>query len=975
MDVRGPQQKLLGSNLGHRLECIGSNLGTTSPACCVGRGQQHRTAGFNWTSLGGVIIVLFFSQLNSAVMAWDDLDRVSVVFSAEFQRNQDKNADRQPDGWTRRKDRDHPSFIRSGINARDPDAAKKAKETELTLAKLHNAWTTKNWNPNYVPEVVPPNLAALVDKTILNDCYEVRMDGGAFELASPRFDLDTRYDYILQGDLDCRDLNSHKAQIELRIYHRNGNLLNTYAVPSVSQTQAWQVSKSDIISIPGDGIVRGEIVLSVTQARPQFGRGVARFDNIQLQRMPTLTIKSTATNNISAPGVAVDFACFAAGLSAETKTIQLEISDIDGASLRRDSKPLSRQEEATIPSGRFTSTTKLKNSSKSEKSFAIFSHTFEHPGLYQVQAKVGNSQRQVMIAVLDTEAVEKSPFGISLPTLTKYKDVADLLSLAQSTQLGWMKVPIWFDEHDTNSSKATLSLLKGLRSQGIKTIGVLDEPPSSQFILFEEDPSRVQAISHLQNKKIWEPLLDPILTQLNSHLDYVQLGDDKDTSFMFARKATAIIDEVRTVFQYYFQDPKLVISWDWLTPSDVDPDNETSTAISAIQFGTHTPLSAAELNSYAQAQSKQRVKTWVSIDPLPESGYSLHDRVEDLMEKMINVKLTGVQAAFLTKPFDSETGILDELHLPTEILVPWAHVAAAVGPRSSIGSVELPAGSRNITFKGQSRDVMILWNPRPVVEQFYFGEKIAVIDVWGREIPVSQVKQSSGSIVQSIPVGKWPLLIYGVDSDVIKWRQEFQLLVDHLASHLSSENNLALRLQNTFNRRAKGSLTLQCDSLLKGGQSVHPIDIEAGRNEKLSIPLELRSDASAGAHKIEFRFKLQTDREHDFTLTRTLNLGHPDIEFRWELVRLNADSVEARVELINKTSRPIDFDCTLFPPDLPYLRIPMSNLSPGTNSLRQRLAIAENDNESKSQIWIRCEQVRSPLTLNYLVTVKRPEEQ
>ncbi len=926
-----------------------------------------------WLAIGGATIVLFFSQLNSAFGQTDELDRVSIVFSAEFQRNQDKNADRQPDGWTRRKDREHPSFIRAGINARDMDAAKKAKETELMLAKLYQAWTTKSWNPNYIPEVVPPHLSALVDKTILNDCFEVRVDGGAFEYASPRFDLDTRYDYMLQSELDCRDLTSHQAQVELRIYQRNGTFINSYSTPSVSQTQSWQTAKSDVISIPGDGVVRGEIVISVKQTRSQFGRGVARFDNIQLQRMPTLTIKSTAPNNISTPGVAVDFSCFAAGLSANTKSIQLEINDIDGNILRKDSRPLLRQEDATIPSGRFSSTTKVKSSSKSEKSFAIFSHTFDRPGLYHVQAKVGNSRREVMIAVLDTVAIEKSPFGLSLPGLVKIKEVPDLISLAQSTQIGWIKVPIWYDEQDLNSSKAALNLLKALRAQGVKTIGVLDGPPVSQYTLFEDDPSRGQAISHLYNVKIWEPLLDPILTQLNSHLDYVQLGDDNDTSFMFAKEASTIIDQARTIFQYYFQDPKLAISWDWLMPNDVEADGETLTSIAALQFGTQTPLSAAELNSYAQTQSKRRTKTWVSLDPLPESKYSLHDRVEDLLEKMINVKLSGVQAAFLTNPFDGETGLLDEMRLPTEILVPWTHIASAVGPRTSIGSVELPGGSRNVTFKGQSRDVMIIWNPSPVEEQFYFGSKVAAIDVWGREIPVTQVKQSSGSPMQSIAIGKWPVLVYGVDCEMIRWRQEFQLLVDHLDSHLSSENALSVRLQNTFSKRAKGNLTLRCDSLLKNGLSVQPIDMEAGRSEKLSIPLDLRSDASAGTHKVEFRFKLLTDREHDFTLTRSLTLGHPDIEFRWDLIRLNPETVEARVELVNKTPKPIDFDCTLFPPGQAYLRIPMSNLSPGTNNLRQRLAIPEKANDGKGQIWIRCEQVRSPLTLNYLVTEKKLE--
>lgn len=920
-----------------------------------------------------LLIVLFFLQLNSAFAASSDLEGVSLVFSAEFQRSQDKNADRQPDGWTRRKDREHPSFIRSGINVRDVEAAKKAKEAELTLAKLHHAWKTRSWNPDYIPEVIPPKLAELIDRTILNDCYEVRMDGGQYELVSPRFDLDTRYDYVLQCELDCKELKSHKAQVEIRIYQRNGNLISTFATGSVTGSQQWQTVRTSIIALADEGTVRGEIAIRVSQSQPQFGRGIARFDNIQLQRMPTLTIKSTVANNIAEPGTTVDFACFAAGLSSSTTNIQLEISDIDGNIVRREVKALSRQEGATIPSGRFTSTSRLRSNSKSEKSFAVFSHAFDRAGLYKIDAKVGHSRRQVMIAVLDNTPVDRSPFGISLPTLPRLNEVDSVVSLAQSAHLGWIKVPVWFEEHDLESAKSSHSLLKTLRSLSLRTVARLDGPPVSQHVLFEEDPAHSQAVSHLQNAKVWEPLLDPIFTQLNSYIDYVQLGDDHDTSFMLTKNSQAVIEKVRGVFQYYFQDPKLVVAWDWLMPTSQESESDINTFLAALQFSTHTPLTATELGAYATHQVKHRTKTWVSIDPLPSSTYELTDRIEDLLEKMINVKVSGVQAAFLLAPFDPEVGILDSQRTPTELLVPWSQIAAAIGSRSSVGSIELPSGSRNITFKGQSKDVMILWSSRPVVEQFFFGDKVSAMDVWGREIPVSENATADGCRVQSIPVGKWPVLVYGVDCDLVRWRQEFQLLVDHLTSNLSSDNSLPIRSQNTFSKRAKGSVTLSCDSLLKGGKSIHPIDLEPGRVERLDIPIELRTDASAGSHKIDFQFKLLTDKEYNFSLTRSLNLGHPNIEFQWNLIRLNRDTVEARVELTNKTGQVIDFDCTLFPPGQSYLRIPMFNCSPGTTTLRQRLSIPERDSQAKGSIWIRCEQVRSPLTLNYLVREELPD--
>lgn len=919
-------------------------------------------------------IVPFFGVLDSRRSDAQVNDRISNVFSSEFSREQDRNADRQPDGWTRKRDREHPSFIRAGINARDAEAMKKAKETEATLARLHHAWTTGKWNPNYVPEIIPPKISAIVDKNILNDCFEVHMDGGAFELVSPRFDIDGRYDYMLEGELDCRDLVSHESVIELRIFDRDGSQVGTYQTASVTGTESWRMVRTSHINTIGEGMLRGEIHLIVQQTAKQYGRGVARFDNIHLQRMPTLTIKTNLPNNITAPKTTVDFACFAAGLSTSVVDVQLTVTDIDGKTILQDSKPLLRQEEASLPPlGRFTATSRKPTTrGRSEKSFALFSIPFEAPGLYRVHATVGRSNREVVIAVLEPNVSEKSPFGISLPTLPDSSEVPDVISLAQAAQLGWLKLPIWYDETNQDDAKAALSLTKGLKNIGVKTVGRLDGPPKSQYVLFEDDPSRNQAVQHMQNPKIWEPLLDPVFTQLNSYLDFVQLGSDSDTSFMLSRSSTPTVEKVRAVFQYYFQDPKLVVMWDWLIPTSSEVENETAgSAINALHFYTETPLSAAELKAYSAAQSKQRPKLWVSIEPLRSATYSLHDRVEDLLEKMIAVKLSNVQAAFLTSPFDDQIGLLDEDQMPTEILVPWAQIAAAIGPRNSVGSIELPSGSQNVTFQGQNRDVMVLWNSRPVAEQFYFGENVTAQDVWGRSVPVESIRLPSGSVVQRIPVGTWPVIVHGVDCDVIRWRQEFQLMADHLASHLSSETNLPMRVQNTFNKRAKGSLVLRCDSLLKGGQSTQPLDIEAGRMEKLSFPLDLRSDASAGTHQIEFQFKLQTDKDYDFSVYRSLNLGHPDIEFRWDLVRLSDEIVEARIELINKTQLPVDFDCTLFPKDQAYLRVPMFNTAPGTTTVRHRLAIPRSASGQPSPIWIRCEQVRSPLTLNYLVTEKK----
>jgi hypothetical protein len=918
------------------------------------------------------LIVPFFEVLPSGKAVAGDPDLETTVFSCQFQRSQDKNADRQPDAWRRRRDREHPSFIQAEITSRDPLAFKKAKETEAALVKIHHALQTGEWNPDYVPEVTPPQLTALMDSSLLNECYEVRIDGGAFETVSPRFDIDTRYDYVLEAEIECQRLVHHQATVELRLINSKGNIIDTYSTRPVSGARPWNSLRTTNISVSERGKVRGEISIRVQPTDSKFGRGTARFDNIRLRRMPTLTIKSNMANNISTPGSVIEFTCFAAGLSAEKNDIELNITDIDGQEVLRQSLPLVEHNDSAVPSGKFVSQENRPSVSAPEgktdgKSFAVFPVQLKQPGLYYVQAQLGNSKRQILVAVLEATTAQKSPYGISLESVPHADQIPNLLKLIQLSQTSWVKLPIWFDSDDIDSGKSTNMLARGLKQAGITTVGRLDRPPASQYAHFDEDPSRTQSVSHLQDPKIWEPLLDPILSEINTYIDYLQLGSDTDNGYIGSSNSSAILEKIRTVMQYYFQDPKLVVASDWLL-QNLNVESETiNLPYNAMHYSTRPQLTSRELTRYATVQQKQRLKLWTSIDPLPKSSYPIEDRVIDLLEKMIAVKQTGIQAAFATAPFDEETGLLDDQLFPSEMLVPWARIVTAIGHRTPVGAVGLQQGSQNVTFQGQDGDVMILWNSRPVVEELFFSNEISASDIWGRPVKVEQVSLKNGGKTQRIPVGKWPVLVEGVDGNVVRWRQEFQLLVDHLNSHLSNENDLPIRLQNTLPKRAKGSLLLSSPSLLKAGQRRIALDIEAGRMENISIPLEFRSDASAGLHTLEFQFQIKADKDYLFSESRNLMLGHKDIQFRWDLLRLDDEFVEARVELTNKTTQNIDFDCTLFPPNQPYIRVSLTNNSPGTNAALYRWRIPKSVEGKNGPIWIRCEQIRSPLTLNYLV--------
>jgi hypothetical protein len=927
----------------------------------------------NIVKLAVSTIVLVFATLASGlVAAQNKQDSVRTVFSCDFQRDSDKNLDRQPDNWRRRHDRAHPSFIEAEIRTRNPAELKDVKTTEANLSKLYNAWKNRKWDPAYIPEATPPVIAKFVDRSLLNSCYQVEVNGGAYELVSQPFDIDSRFDYLLSGELACQALKFHSATIELHVFDGKKSKIGEYSTTAVQGTRNFQLVSSQQITLPSQGRFQGEIRLRVQPRGSSFGRGIAQFDNIRLLRIPTLTIESSSASNILTPNTTIDFTCKTAGLNSAHAQVELTVSDIDNQLVHRQVKDIIDSQTNAPPIGKFVDSTSRSSPSDSH-STTTFQVPFTHPGIYKVGAKIGLSQKSLLVAVLDQAGSAGGSFGLSMQQIPRLEEVEKTVNLITACQVGWVKIPIWYDEQDRATARTTSKLAKGLRANAINVIGRLDRPPASQYSLFEEDPARTLSVVHLHDPNIWSPLLEPVLTDINTSINGIQLGSDEDTGYMSNPNAQSVADGVRTVLKYYFQNPSIAIGWNWLEPLPEEQTNVNVTPWNTIQFATADELTGDELQAYSANLQKQKNNCWTLVNPLPASKYSLHERVIDLLERMIAVKQSTLQAAFLSKPFNAEQGVFDEQGKIVEILVPWTQIASAIGNRTSLGSIELPNESRNVSFQGQDQDVMILWNSRAVVEELYFGANVVAKDIWARPVPVEVVQLTDGSSVQRIAVGKWPIFVYGIESNVIRWRQEFQVLVDHLSSHLSGSVTLPLRLQNTLPTRVSGSLSLSNPQLLKSGAAVKQIELDAGRVEKLTLPLELRSDASAGEHLLEFNFQLKADKDYAFTVRRKIILGDRDIEFQWQLTRLDQETVEARVELVNRTGSAIDFDCTLFPPDQPYLRFTMTKCQVGSTIATHQLRIllkrtsAELPNQ---QIWIRCQQLRSPLTLNYLVTEK-----
>lgn len=887
----------------------------------------------------------------------------------DFQRAEDKNLDGRPDGWKRVLDRDHPDYIDLKIQPRDEKAGIAAKRAQATMAKMMHRIETGDFTSNYVAEVLPPNLASFMDRFILHMCLSAEMDGGSAERVSPLFPVDARFAYRLRGDMKAENLHGHEAWVELQLLNQDLEVVETLKTGSASGEMGWTRFDTEHASLPSSELKWGRIHVKIEPLpRPLHFTGAASFDTIEVYRLPRLSLTTDLPLHIASPGQSFEVLCTGMGLRRSGSEVKFSLFDCEHQLLDNTSVVLGSLDTAPASEGIDDSSQPpggmlVKNAAKVYDGTAAWNLKLDGPGLYRVRAELDGRdnearRREILVAVIPPQQnFAAGPFSWAIQEFTPLLQPEDLPPLVRRFGASHIKFPVWFDEGDAETASRLSELIDSLQAVGTTSIGRLDKPPKS-FGIHDED--QLINLAMLRNPENWEKMIAPVLTRLGMKLTWYQLGADEDLSLMSHEDVTELLRLTRLRMQTYSQELKLVLNWTWLTP---EPPNPLS-SWNATHYRESPALSTSELDGYLTKELKAN-QTWVNFNPLPKSQYDLLDRVRDLVERAIAIKKSTAKAAFLTDPLDTEQGIFQSDGTVGEMLLPWQTVVSSIGAGTYQGSIQLPSESTNHVFQTSGESVMLLWNESATTEQLYLGDGISAIDIWGREVPVQQVRNAvSGASEQAIKIDRWPTIIRGVDIRVVRWRQEFELKVTHLASTLGVLQSLPFVVENSFDRTATGSVTLHSPSLI--GKKRTPTQFELGNQGKheRQMAIAVRSDASAGQHLLRFDFDFTVDKPYKFSVYRSIKLGIGDVEFIWDAVRIAGDRIELRLELLNHTDQNVNFDCKIFPTGRAYERMNVLDASPGSTLKQQTIKAPTKEN---GQIWIRCEQIGSGRILNYRV--------
>ncbi len=948
-----------------------------SPMACSSASRVSRSDALFLSCLAGWIVLFSGFSLHA-----QDLE-ADLLQAWEFQRSDLNPSDQWPKGWKRRQDRDHPAYLVMKVVPRNPAAATAATKSQGTLSLLWDKYESGNITTPPNPERIPAPVSKLLDIAV-DRCIEMQMDGASAELISPVVRLDPRYSYGLEASVQCVGLNGHRAWLELEMLDTSLQSVSTTTTEELTGTSEWR--RVQCLNTQDDSepfqAARVHIIVERNQSR-EF-RGIVRVDNIRISRVPRLELKSNLKMNVAHPGQECEITCTAIGISnrEENPTVRFQLLDELGRVVEEESVPLrSAAEPRTQPNstaapdaGQFVGT-KISGTPKqppvnTSNGQAKWKVRLESPGHFIARVYLGKHasrihDKSLPLAVVDAAPLDGvGPFGWSLPPGLSNEQLRNIPHLVRTFGASSVKIPVWLDVNEDAASVDQLAwLIERLQSQAVQCIGVIDQPPASQRKQFNDDKNRLPIVTIFQNKSVWEPLLDPILSRMTMKLNWFQLGSDDDHSFLANEQLTKTLSEIHASVQSYSQELHLAIAWPWLNSL---PSDEVL-AWEATQLSIRPELRAQELPFYVAGKSHEGTTKWLTLDLLSAKQYMLLDRVRDLTERMAMMKKLGVASAFLTKPLDPDVGLFDSNFEPQVISVPWRTLIQQLGSAFYVGQVALPNRSENHVFQRGGDALMLLWNETEIVEQLYLGSNVEAIDLWGRPVKVKHIQMASGSIEQSIAVGPWPIIVRGVDLAVARFRMQFQLGTASLQSLAGRGQSVPFTIGNPFGKVVRGTMALAAPSLIETGQGGIAIQITPDRQTEKEYPLELRSDVSAGKHAVRFDFQLEADRTERFSTYHELTVGFEDIDFQWQIQKISDTVIMLRVAAINKGNAETTFQCKLFPPPYPYQHFQLEKLMPGNSSRELFMQLPKF--EHGAEFWIRCEEVGTRRMLNYRVKI------
>ena len=862
------------------------------------------------------------------------------VFFCDFRKSWDENFDGDPDGWTRRRGYGFPHFV---------------------SVKIRN-------EPSPVG----------------NYCLRIDLNGAAAVAYSPLIDVSPLYSYVLEGQLKTEGLNYDRAFMSLTLLDKKRRRMSTSYSKKFKVSDGWKKIRIGPI-VPSNDDVRAAVI--GLHLEPEGGSGIsddedmtgaALFDDIWLARLPRMSLTNQSPSGVFTDPSKVRVDCRASGFTQRSPLVEFFLEDVNG-------KQIAKQECELVTSGMTQHAESLldvlSDDPVGRQGTAQWKPPVSEPGFYRVYAEMKGMEhletihrrQELAFVVIDMRRNEpRGEFGWNLPQGDKPLPLSVLNRLLGRMGVSYVKYPLWYGQQsDENEIEELYRFAVKLNSQGIKLIGVLDNPPPEVLKKLAEKDNLQAADVFTSSSTAWMTSIEAVLTRFANRVQWWQLGGDRDTSFVDCVNLDANLAKVKNELDRVDHDISLGISWNWMNQL---PQSDARQPWRFISLSAEPSLTHDELKSYLSDNVPQSVsndvifpqsKLWVVLQPLAKDRYSRDTRIDDLVRRMMTAKINGADAVSLTDPFDQQHGLFDARGMPGELLLPWRTTAVVLDGSRFVGQIQLPNRSHNRIFSRSDKDVMVVWNENPTEEVIYLGKEVRQIDVWGRRI----TPKLDGHR-QIIRVGPTPSFVVGLNRKICRWRMDFEFQQERMASIFGKPHRNACHLKNTFTVGVSGRIHLAMEPSWRIHPESMPFHLGMGESAELPFTLMLPYDAVTGSYEARIDCELQTEETWRFSVYRHIRVGMGDVFIKYSTELDDEGNLLVNQRFVNNSNRRVSFRCQLSTPGRQRKSTRLSNMPRGSNT---KTYVLPNGKELIGKtIWLRASEINGQRKLSYKFVVEGP---
>lgn len=908
----------------------------------------------------------------------------SIMAAHRFERPEDKNFDGFPDGWTRRRDSQHPPYLPVKIVAHN------AQSLEMTRAidrSMLAPWEKVRSQIGLLPPLPPSASDLLIDRYLRTE-----LDGGAVMLQSPTIPFDPNFRYQLTGRLFTEGLKHNHAYGELVFLNAAGEVIRRERSEAFSGTSRWISWKTELSTSPS-GAAGMAICLYLTPQ--QWGKdrdiyGAAGFDDLVVMQVPRVRIETDNRLATYLPSSQPVIRMSVMGLKDTSNTARFVVLDTDGRQIAREDLPFRLEKVKTASEGESTRKSEPADAAVDEDDFeaafladknsadidpstggsseadatekppgkveiealAQWKLPALEPGFYTIHAGLIENGREWLrtettLAVLADLPIMATagPFGWALPDGIGNNDVKSIPQWLRDSGVFAVKYPLWFAPDDRLAIDNAAWLTERLKESEIRCIGLLaNPPPAIQTIIDERDKRQPVAANLFRDSRIWQPLLEPIMTRLTIRVPTWQLGFDGDHSFIGRPQLPEVIRAINRDLQGYGQPIGVAISWPWL---DTLPP-EVSAVASAVNRSSDEPLTADELEAALQSaaaepiaatepgKQRSRQENWLTINPLDRNKYDRDSRISDLLLRMGTVRGHAVSGAFITDPRDRKQGILRSDWRPDDLYLPWRTASLLMGDVARVGTIDLEEAGSNMVFANDARTMMMIWSPEPSTLDIYVGDKVRQIDAWGRQ-SIPEKVDVDGQPKHRFKLNRTPIFLVDIDPVIVAMRMTTRLVDDRIDSLLGRRQQVGLVVRNSSSEPLSGTVSLPAPNDWIVESRPQSFDLVPGEKRELQFEIVLRNSAKIGDVPLQFQYLLRNEPVRRFTIQRKMAVGPDGLDVEVTTKQVD-DTLVVQLLLRNYSTKNQQYDCLLFPPD-------------GRQYQRRQIRVAAGATERRDFTW------------------------